>query len=88
MLSEATQGTVGKFNFLSVIELLVAYDPVLKERIERSGGTTKYLSPTVQNEVIEILSNDLQNVLIDMTNQAPFFKFIIDTTQDISKLIK
>ena len=79
-------GDVNSGNFLSVIELLAVYDPVLKELIERPCGTTKYLSPTVQNEIIEILSTHLQNVLIDMMKQSPFFAVIIDTTQDISKV--
>jgi hypothetical protein len=67
-------GNVNSGNFLSVIELLAAYDQVLKELIERPGGTTKYLSPTVQNEVIEILSTHLQNALIDVIKQAPFLQ--------------
>ena len=79
-------GNVNSRNFLSVIELLAEYDPMLKELIERPGGTTKYLSPKVQNEVIEIISTHLQNALIDMIKQAPFFAVIIDTTQDISKV--
>jgi hypothetical protein len=79
-------GNVNSGNFLSIIELLAAYDPVLKELIERPDGTTKYLSPKVQNEVIETLSTHLQNALIDMVKQASFYAVIIDTTQDISKV--
>ena len=40
----------------------------------------------MQNEIIGILSTHLQNVLIDMMKQSPFFAVIIDTTQDISKV--
>ena len=43
-------------NFLAIIELLASYDPVLQELIKRPEGSVKYLSPTIQNELIYILS--------------------------------
>lgn len=43
-------------NFLAIIELLASYDPVLEELIKRPEGSVKYLSPTIQNELIYILS--------------------------------
>ena len=79
-------GNIYSGNFLSIIELLAAYDPVLKKLTERPDGTTKYLSPKVQTEVIEAFSTHLQNSLIDMMKQASFYAVIIDTTQDISKV--
>ncbi|KAF3859013.1 hypothetical protein F7725_021412 [Dissostichus mawsoni] len=43
-------------NFLSMIELLACYDPVLKELVERPQGSVKYLSPAVQNEIIYLIA--------------------------------
>ncbi|OCU00642.1 hypothetical protein XELAEV_18006420mg [Xenopus laevis] len=73
-------------NFLATIELLAQYDTVLKELLQKPQGTIKYLSPKVQNEVIEILSNHVLKNIISDVEQAQFYSVIMDTTQDISKV--
>ncbi|KAK1884134.1 Zinc finger MYM-type protein 1 [Dissostichus eleginoides] len=72
-------------NFLSMIELLACYDPVLKELVQRPQGSVKYLSPAVQNEIIYIIAKRVQCDIQVEINNAPFFSVIMDTTQDISK---
>jgi len=72
-------------NFLAIIELLASYDPVLQELIKRPEGSVKYLSPSIQNELIYILSQRVQQDITAEINQAPFFSVIMDTTQDLSK---
>uniref|UniRef100_A0A673B287 TTF-type domain-containing protein n=1 Tax=Sphaeramia orbicularis TaxID=375764 RepID=A0A673B287_9TELE len=73
-------------NFLSIIELLARYDPVLKELINRPGGSVKYLSHQIQDEIIYILSQRVKSDIIDEINDAPFYSIITDTTQDVSKI--
>ncbi|XP_078506693.1 zinc finger MYM-type protein 1-like [Lissotriton helveticus] len=71
-------------NFLAVIELLAKYDPVLSHLITRESRV-KYLSPAIQNELIEILSNKVQNEIVSEIKNAPHYSVIMDTTQDIKK---
>ncbi|KAF3856735.1 hypothetical protein F7725_017458 [Dissostichus mawsoni] len=78
------QGKAG--NFLSIIELLARYDPVLKELINRPEGSGKYLSHQIQDEIIYILSQRVKADIIDEINEAPFYSVIMDTTQDVSKI--
>lgn len=73
-------------NFLTQVNLLAKYDSVMKELIMRPKGTINYLSPTIQNELIQQLGNTLQELLISKINGSPFFTLIADTTQDISKI--
>lgn len=54
--------------------------------IEFFSGSTKYLSPTIQNELIQILGQELRSNLIQDINDSPFFAILIDTTQDITKV--
>lgn len=49
-------------------------------------GSTRYLSATIQNEMIECLGTKLENHLLDQIRASPFFTIIMDTTQDISKV--
>ncbi|XP_077113619.1 zinc finger MYM-type protein 1-like [Ranitomeya variabilis] len=79
-------GEISNGNFLSIIELLAEYDHVLKELLQLPLGTTKYLSPKIQNEVIDILAKQLQDVIVGEIKASQFFSIIMDTTQDISKV--
>uniref|UniRef100_A0A8C5QMR9 Zinc finger MYM-type protein 1 n=2 Tax=Leptobrachium leishanense TaxID=445787 RepID=A0A8C5QMR9_9ANUR len=79
-------GEVNNGNFLSIIELLAEYDPILKELLQLPKGTLKYLSPQIQNQLIEILSKKVQNEIVSGIQEAQFYSIIMDTTQDISKV--
>ena len=48
-------GTANSGNFLAITELLVGYDPVLKDLIMKPQGSIKYFSLAVQNELIYII---------------------------------
>lgn len=49
-------------------------------------GSTRYLSATIQNEMIENLETKLETHLLEQIRASPFFAIIMDTTQDISKV--
>ena len=40
--------------FICIIELLSKYDPVLSELISKPKGKTKYMSPMIQHEFIQL----------------------------------
>lgn len=73
-------------NFLTQVNFLVKYDPVMKELVSKPKGTINYLSPTIQNELIDCLANTLEKRLVSKINQSLFFSIIMDTTQDITKV--
>ena len=77
-----------KGNFLELVYLLSKYDPVLREHILRiqmgSKYTASYLSPTIQNEFIEILGENVRSKIINQVKEAKYFSMIFDSTPDIS----
>lgn len=78
-------------NFLAQVELLAEFDPVMSEvikKMKKPKNTVKYLSPTIQNELIDVLSSHLEKNIVSEIMAAPFFTIITDTTQDISKVSK
>jgi len=75
-----------KGNFLSVIALLAKYDPILSESLAQPAGSIKYLSHQIQNEVISLLGQEVHDNIVRNIKDAPFFSFILDTTQDESKI--
>lgn len=72
-------------NFLAVIELLAKYDHVLQDLLNNDLEHQRYLSPSIQNELIQILSDKVKSEILNDIRDAQFFSLIIDTTQDITR---
>lgn len=73
-------------NFLAVIDLLAQYDPVL-ELLSKEKKTQKYLRPTIQNELIQVLADQVKSGILKDINDTMFFSMIFDTTLDIQSKI-
>lgn len=65
-------GQMNSGNFLSIIELMAKYDPVLKDVTNHPVGSLKYLSRSVQNQLINILAKRVQKEILDEIQAAPF----------------
>ncbi|XP_042894435.1 zinc finger MYM-type protein 1-like, partial [Parasteatoda tepidariorum] len=73
-------------NFLSFVEIVARYDHILRQVLDMPKGSTRYLSATIQNEMIESLGTKLETHLLEQIRASPFLAIIMDTTQDISKV--
>ncbi|XP_051168609.1 zinc finger MYM-type protein 1-like [Leptopilina boulardi] len=76
----------GKGNFLSIVQLLAKYDPILQELLELPNGSVNYLGPKSQNEFISVLSKQVLNEIENEIRNALFFSIILDSTQDKRKV--
>lgn len=72
-------------NFLSLVALVARYDPVLEQLVKKPAGSCRYLSPSIQNELISITGSAVKNKLLDDIRGAPFYTVMADGTQDITK---
>ena len=52
----------------------------------KTKSKVKYLSPVIQNELIQILSSAVHNDIVAELKEAGFYSIITDTTQDLSKV--
>ncbi|KAL5257451.1 hypothetical protein ACHWQZ_G012406 [Mnemiopsis leidyi] len=73
-------------NFLAMIKLLSKYDPLLKEIINSPKNSQRYLSPTIQNELLGILGEECRRSLVTKILKSPYFSLLLDSTQDITKV--
>jgi hypothetical protein len=72
--------------FLSIINLLSKYDPVLRNLLEnRTKKSVTFIKTQTykMKYVINLLANSVQQELI---NKSSFYSIIIDSTQDIFKV--
>lgn len=74
-------------NFLSQIELMAMFDPVMTEhvrRIQTKETKVQYLSGTIQNEVIGLLGDKILEEIVRRVKKAKYYSIIMDCTPDKS----
>ena len=82
--SEEVLGSPHNGNFLGIFELLARRDPILKElqdRIKNKNTKDHYLSPTIQNELIELLATEVEKENLQQLKLAKYFSIILAALQ-------
>ncbi|XP_065420419.1 zinc finger MYM-type protein 1-like isoform X3 [Chrysemys picta bellii] len=72
-------------NFLELIKLLGKNDTLLKQHLLLSARNATYLSPDIQNDLIQSLSAELLSKIVAEIKVAKYFAIIVDSTIDISR---
>ena len=75
-------------NFLGLLDLLSKHDPVINEHLKRfsSGTNAHYLTGTMQNEFISLLSKQVSTEIIKRCQIAKYYSVILDCTPDCSHI--
>jgi len=72
-------------NFLAILHELAREDSKLANWLAfRTGSRRTYLSPDIQNEIINIMGQKLQNKIINDCRKARYFAIIADECTDVS----
>lgn len=81
-------GSIHNGNFLGLLELVAQFDPFLASHIARYGnkgkGNPSYLSKTVCDELIDLMSDKVHKVIVEEIQSAGYFSLSVDSTPDLS----
>ena len=77
-------------NFLETLKLIAKYNPVINEHLSATRLSKKvmttYLSPTIQNELIELLGKKVKHLILEEVKDAKYFSILLDSTPDVSHI--
>ncbi len=74
-------------NFLGLIEIIAKFDPTIQEHIRRVKNNEihdHYFGPSIQNEIISMMANNVKNAIIHDVKTSKYFAVILDCTPDMS----
>ena len=71
-------------NFIQLTKWAAKSNPILNTHIQSCARNATYLSPTIQNEFIGCLENEVREKLVAQCNQSLFFSVMADETTDCS----
>ncbi|KAL3997012.1 hypothetical protein ACER0C_009668 [Sarotherodon galilaeus] len=79
-----TDTSQNKGNFLEIMELISKHNPLIAKKT-KAAGNAKYTSNTIQNEVMECLSEMVREDIIREVKECEYFSVIADETKDLKK---
>ena len=90
--SDSTLLGDNKGNFLSLLELLAKYDPLLSNHLEdikkanqEGKQVTSYLSGTSQNQLLALCGEKVREEILNRRKRSKYFGLICDATPDKSR---
>lgn len=79
-----TDTSQNKGNVLEIMELISKHNPLIAKKM-KAAGNAKYTSNTIQNEVMECLSEMVREDIIREVKESEYFSVIADETKDLKK---
>ena len=72
-------------NFLELMELRSKDSDVIQQLFVERKKNFPYISPTIQNELLSIIGDQIIQQIVKQVKEAKIFAVIVDETQDIAK---
>ena len=71
-------------NFTALVRFRAETDEILKKHLHNAPRNAKYMSKTIQNQLIDIIGQCIQMEILDEVKDAKFYSIIADEVCDVS----
>lgn len=69
-------------NFDYFVNWISQHEPTLAKHLTSCPGNAKYLSPKIQNDIIDCMGNHIRSNIVEDVAKSPFFSIMADETTD------
>ena len=73
-------------NFLEILTLVAAHDPVVKRKLTDGPRNAVYTSAEIQNVLLHIMGEMVREKICTEVREAGVYSILVDETKDISKI--
>lgn len=75
---------INEGNFRALLNFRIDVgDIVLKKHFETTSQIATYISPTIQNEIIKIIGEQIFKKIFQKVNESPYYSILVDETTDV-----
>ena len=82
---DESKSSINGVNFLDIFSVIAKHDPIVQDYIDKGPKTATYLSPDIQNSILQIMGKMIRGSICDEVRQAGYFSLMADETKDMSK---
>ena len=82
---DESKSSLNRGNFLEIFSLIASHDPIVQEYIDKGPKNATYLSPDVQNSILQIMGKMIRGTICEQVRQSGYFSLMADETKDVSK---
>lgn len=76
----------GRGNFQALLHYQAKHDDILRQHLRDADPRTKYTSPSIQNEIIDLCGQSISEKLVQMCNTSGIFSLIADEATDAATM--
>lgn len=73
-------------NFMALLKRVAASNSILQSHLQKAPRNATYLSPQVQNEIIELCGKKVRNAIVAECNKSQCFSLLADEATDTATL--
>ena len=73
-------------NFLTILQFVSRHDEIVYKRLEEGPSNAKYVSPQIQNELLDLMGKMVRESIGAKVRNAGVYAIMADESKDISKV--
>ena len=81
---DESKSSLNRRNFLEIFSVIARHDPIVQRYVDDGPKNATYLSPDIQNFIIQIMGRMIRTIN-DEVQQSRHFSLMADETKDMSK---